>query len=241
MAEEVRFELTRALRLMGLANPRNGPLCDSSCLAYYTGPVFDFLLDLVFPRFCVGCGRWGKFICSNCQKTIKFYDQRVNQVLPNLDSVFVLAHYDGVIRQAIKEIKYRGTFAINLELAELVRKHFRHQFPFDYIVPVPLAPKRLAQRGFNQAEKLARYLKLAPVLNCLTRTRETKPQFDLKIRQRAKNVRGAFATTNRHLPAASYCLIDDVATTGATLSECAKALKKAGAKKVYAICVARGS
>lgn len=201
--------------------------------------MFDFLLDLIFPRRCIGCGKWGKFICEDCQKTIRFYDRVVFQAIPGVDDVFVLAHYDGIVRAAIKEIKYRGTFGICQELAELISKNFRHKFSFDYLVPVPLAEKRLAERGFNQAEKLAKNLKLAPVLNCLKRTRETRPQFDLKFKERKINVRNAFVA-NRNCRDVSLCLIDDVATTGATLSECARALKKSGASKVYAICVARG-
>lgn len=201
--------------------------------------MFDFFLDLIFPRQCLGCGKWGKFICDNCHKTIRFYDRQVFQQIPGVDDAFVLAHYDGIIRQTIKEIKYRGTFGICQELAEMIGKNFRHKFTFDYLVPVPLAPERLTQRGFNQAEKLAKNLKLAPVLNCLKRTRETKPQFDLKYKERKINVRNAFAV-NRDCHDKSLCLVDDVATTGVTLSECAKALKKAGASKVYAICVARG-
>lgn len=194
----------------------------------------------------MGCGKWGKFICDDCQKTIRFYDRSVFQEIPGVDDAFVLAHYDGIIRSAIKEIKYRGTFGICQELGELIQKNFQNKqsfssnkFSFDYLVPIPLAPKRLADRGFNQAEKLAKNLKLAPVLNCLVRTRETKPQFDLKFKERKENVRDAFRATRR-CDGISFCLIDDVATTGATISECAKALKKSGAVKVYAICVARG-
>lgn len=201
--------------------------------------MLDFLLDIIFPRHCVGCQKLGKFFCDNCAKTIRFYDPAVHEGIDQIDDVFILAHYDGVIREAIKEIKYQGIFAINLELAEMIRKNFRHKFNFDYLVPVPLSQKRLAQRGFNQAEKLAKYLGMAPVLNCLTRTRDTKPQFDLKFKERKENVRGAFTT--RHLLPANccVCLVDDVATTGATVSECARALRAAGAKAVFAICVAR--
>ena len=104
---------------------------------------------------------------------------------------------------------------------------------------MPLSQKRLQKRGFNQAEKLAHYLKY-PVLTCLKRTRETKPQFDLNFSQRKENVKDAFALKYKISPE-NYCLIDDVATTGSTLSECAKVLKQNGAKKVYAICIARGS
>lgn len=201
--------------------------------------MLDFLLDLVFPRQCLGCGKLGKFICEKCQKTIRFYDPSVFQALPELDDSFVLAHYTGVIRQAVKEIKYRGSFAICQELAALVRKNFRGKFSFDYLVPVPLAKNRLDQRGFNQAEKLAKSLDLAPVVNCLVRVRETKPQFDLKIKGRKANVRDAFAVVG-NVRGKSICLIDDVATTGSTLAECAKALKNSGASKVFAICIARG-
>lgn len=187
----------------------------------------------------MGCGKFGKFICADCQKTIRFYDKSIFQEIPGVDDAFVLAHYDGIIRRAIKEIKYRGTFGICQELGELIQKNFRGKFAFDYLVPIPLAPKRLADRGFNQAEKLAKNLKLAPVLNCLVRTRETKPQFDLKFKERKENVRNAFAATC-NCDTMNLCLVDDVATTGATISECAKALKQAGAAKVYTICVARG-
>lgn len=205
--------------------------------------MLNFLLDLIFPRRCLGCGRLGKFFCTKCQKTVRFYDTSVSHDVPGVDDIFVLADYRGIIRQAIKEIKYRGSYAICQELAALTRKNFRNKFSFDYLIPVPLAKKRLTERGFNQAEVLARSLELAPVLNCLVRTRETKPQFDLKLKERQENVRGAFSISHDPYPIihnTSVCLVDDVATTGSTLAECAKVLKKSGAKKVYAICVARG-
>lgn len=168
---------------------------------------------------------------------IRFYHAGRTEKIAGIDNTFVLARYEGIIAQAIKEIKYRGTFAISQELAEMFPKL---NFSFDYLVPVPLAPKRLVERGFNQAEKLARALKLAPVANTLTRTRETKPQFDLKISGRRQNVENAFAT-KYDCSGFRVCLVDDVATTGSTLSECAKVLRKAGARKVYAICIARGN
>ncbi|MBI3887926.1 ComF family protein, partial [Candidatus Microgenomates bacterium] len=194
--------------------------------------MFDFLLDIVFPRFCVGCGKIGKYFCHDCSKTIRFYSHLISpnyKKIPYLDGVNVLAHYDGIIRKAIKEVKYRGKYAIFSEIAPKIKPSFQ----FSYLIPVPLSKKRLQKRGFNQAEKLANYLKLAPVLNCLERTRDTKPQFDLKLHEREDNVRNAFgliSNTKYLISNKSICLIDDVATTGATLSECAKVLKKAGAK-----------
>ncbi len=205
--------------------------------------MFNFLLDLIFPRFCVGCNKFGKYFCQECLKKIRFYSNLISpdyHCPENLDGIFVLAHYDGIIRKAIKEVKYRGKYAILSELAEMFPKEFN--FNFNYLVPVPLSKKRLTDRGFNQAEKLAKYLKLAPILNCLKRTRDTKPQFDLKMFERRENVKNAFIHNSRFIIHNSkVCLVDDVATTGSTLSECAKVLKSAGASKVYAICVARGN
>jgi predicted amidophosphoribosyltransferase len=113
----------------------------------------------------------------------------------------------------------------------------------------------LQSRGFNQAEILAKYLKETldkrsgtkdkkiEIRNWLERVKDTKPQFDLTREQRLKNVKNAFVVANRYPLAANcpVCLIDDVATTGATISECAKVLKQNGAKKVFGICIARGN
>ncbi len=225
--------------------------------------VLNFLWDIVFPRRCVGCGKLGNFICDSCRKRIEYFD---NQVCPYcerpnpyglthprcqkplcLDGMFTLAHYRGPIREAIRQIKYRSAFAISLELAELINLHYDHHYTFDCFVPVPLAKKRKRKRGFNQAEKLAEALSKElgnkPVTKLLLRKRETKPQFGLAYKDRQSNVREAFAIANGHsslVTGHSFCLVDDVATTGSTIFECAKVLKKAGASRVFAICVARG-
>lgn len=167
--------------------------------------------------------------------------------------MYTLAHYRGPIQKAIQLIKYRNSWAICQELAELIGKNYHDKYNFDYLVPVPLAPKRERKRGFNQAEKLAGELvkclrttdhRRLTVVNLLKRTRETKPQFDLKYSERQKNVHEAFTLSNQYpvssVQQTSFCLVDDVSTTGSTIFECAKILKKAGASKVFAICVARG-
>jgi ComF family protein len=115
----------------------------------------------------------------------------------------------------------------------------------DLLVPVPLSRRRLAQRGFNQAALLAtrlgRRLRIRVDLGALVRTRHTPSQSSTWSReQRMANVSGAFATKKANrLKDKCVCLIDDVATTGATLSACAATLKAAGAKAVDAVTVAR--
>lgn len=207
----------------------------------------------------------GQFFCGSCRDKIEFFDVQVCPYCerPNLyglthprcakkdglDGMFVLAHYRGPIREAIRQIKYTGAYTINKELAKMIVAKYHAKFSFDYLTPVPLANKRENERGFNQAEKLAR--ELGNVLcikyygKLLVRIRETKPQFDLKQEDRLKNVQKAFALSPAHntypiIHNTFVCLVDDVATTGATIFECAKVLKSAGAAKVYAICVARG-
>lgn len=235
--------------------------------------MLDFLLDIFFPKQCLGCQKWGKYICDDCRKYKIEY--LVNQTCPyceklsplglthprcetknGLDGLFVLAHYRGIIPKAIREIKYRGYFAIISEFAQLIVQKYHNGFKFQYFVPIPLSKNRERTRGFNQAEKLSKDLvkslisqkKTNPqknqVVPLLIRTRDTRPQFDLKYEQRKSNLKDAFALNNRlltkDLSGVSFCLIDDVATTGSTLFECAKVLKKSGAQKVYGITIARG-
>jgi len=116
----------------------------------------------------------------------------------------------------------------------------------DFVVPVPLHPVKLRERQFNQSEVLAAYLakKLNKkiVKDRLKRIKYTMPQTELKREQRLKNVNGAFrAKRDSNFEDKTILLVDDVLTTGATLNECAKALKDAGAKRVIAFALARGN
>jgi ComF family protein len=112
----------------------------------------------------------------------------------------------------------------------------------DAVVPVPLHPRRLRARGFNQSADLAEGLGLA-VLHALARTRWTEPQTGLPAARRHRNVRGAFAVRRDAGDLRGLCLVlvDDVSTTGATLEACARALTGAGAAEVRALTAARAS
>lgn len=230
------------------------------CL-HYTRAVWNFLLDILFPRTCFGCGKWGSYVCPNCASSkIAYFTTQVCPYCERpslhglthpgceesqyLDGMFVLAHYKKLIPEIIHQIKYQGVYATSKEIANLILQNYDHSFHFDYFVPVPLSKKRELTRGFNQAEKLAKALRFKPVVNLLIRTKDTKPQFELSVTERKKNVKNVFALNpnllTHSLSNLSFCLIDDVATTGSTLFECAKVLKNSGAKKVYAICIARG-
>jgi ComF family protein len=166
---------------------------------------------------------------------------------PHFDSLAAPFLYEGGIMDAIHQIKYNGrTFiakSVGGHAASVARERFGETDNF-LIVPVPLHPKRLRERGFNQSLVLARAI--APGLGAeidflsLRRVKYTQPQTGMKKAERRRNVRGAFGLAGSpDLKGKTVMLVDDVATTGSTLNECAKVLKKAGCEKVFCLVLAR--
>ncbi len=149
--------------------------------------------------------------------------------------------YDGALRTIIHALKYDGRRSLARPLAQMMRSRGVEIVSVgDVAVPVPLHPARRRERGFNQAEDLARHIGL-PVVAALRRTRRTVVQAELPAAQRHGNVRGAFAATRdaTSLRGRNVVLIDDVSTTGATLDACAAALKDCGVRSVLALTAAR--
>ena len=219
------------------------------------------LLDLVLPPRCVVCGRVETWLCEACAQQIPFSDRpmcsrcgdawegsgictrcRTSPLhLASIHSVFV---YQDAIRDAIHALKYRGGREVARPLAGRMADAWRtHRMTSDLLVPVPLHVDREAQRGYNQSQLLARHLAtqtgppLAEAL--LFRVRPTASQARLGPRERWSNVKDAFACADSHdLTGLHVTLVDDVATTGATLDACAVALLARGARTVSAITLA---
>jgi ComF family protein len=219
-------------------------------------------LDLLFPRWCVGCGREGDFICPSCLRSLP-------RVMPplcpkcglpqssanlcssclgwqaDIDGIRSPFRFDGVMRQAIHELKYRNLRALAGILARLLNDYLLNDpMPGEVLVPVPLHPRRLRERGYNQSHLLAQELgKLAglPVVDdYLVRQRHSLPQARTSnVSERRGNVADAFACRSRRLEGKPVILIDDVATSGATLDACARALKQSGAASVWGLVLAR--
>jgi ComF family protein len=153
--------------------------------------------------------------------------------------------FDEVIRQAIHQLKYHNLRAISPCLAELLADYLEsNPLPGEALVPVPLHPRRLKERGYNQSSLLARELakltNLPVIEDCLIRVKEARPQVKTtSMEERRNNVIDAFACRNGEINGKQIILIDDVCTSGATLESCAAALKSKGAISVWGLTLAR--
>ena len=231
------------------------------------------LLDLVYPRSCAGCGGAvggeGTYLCWECLSQLLVVrrpfcavcgdpvEGRVDQDFvcypccddpPAFDTARSAARYDGVLRTALCELKYRKGVWMEPDLVQILHGCLTAHhagLPLDAVVCVPLHPSKQRRRGYNQARLLAaglaRRVGLPLLEGVLERVRATPTQTGLTAPHRKDNVRNAFrACRGSSVAGRRLLLVDDVMTTGATLSECARALKKAGAASVHALSVARG-
>jgi ComF family protein len=218
-------------------------------------------LDLLYPPWCVGCGREGKYICNSCQEKLPKISLpicskcgrplTIDKTCPGciedpveINGIRSPFLFEGVIRQAIHELKYRNLRAITPLLSRYLNDYLKdNPLPGDVLVPVPIHKKRLHERGFNQSSLLAcelgRMSGLPVVEDCLKRRAHTPPQVrTASALERRKNIADAFICTNKHLDGKQVILVDDVSTSGATLNTCAEALKAAGVTSVWGLVVA---
>jgi ComF family protein len=158
--------------------------------------------------------------------------------------------YEGRLRDLILGYKFEGRLGLGRQLQECLASAFERSaalFPellaCELLVPVPLHPRRLSWRGFNQSRELARLLARRRGLpirqEALKRVRRTVPQMELDRAKRAENIRGAFAASAEILAGRTALLLDDIMTTGSTLEECSRMMRAAGAAQVHVLVLAR--
>jgi ComF family protein len=177
----------------------------------------------------VGFGTRSNFPCADCR----------DHPPKHLRRMWGAARYDGPVAEAIRLFKFNGRRRLAEPLAIMMAEFAERELdqePFDILVPVPLHRVRLRARGFNQsallAERLAEAMGL-PVSEALVRVRPTRVQSLLDDTERPANIVGAFGVREEHpFRDARVLLIDDVVTTGSTVTECAAALRRAGAREV---------
>jgi competence protein ComFC len=211
-----------------------------------------FLLDLFFPRFCFGCQKEGNYLCRDCQSTLGILSSHQNYSTQNLkDLYFAVDYRNPLVKNLIQNFKY-GPFIKELAktLSSLILEHFQlldnqPNFSNFILIPVPLEKRRLRWRGFNQAEEIGKelssFLKIPLFADYLAKIKQTLPKVELSDQAREENIENAFEVKNKNqIFAKKILLVDDVLTTGSTLEECARVLKKAGAKEIVGIVIARG-
>jgi len=219
-------------------------------------------VDLLFPQWCVGCGEGGRFLCSSCRSSLSRIvpplcpkcgkSQLAGILCPScvswqaeIDGIRSPFRFDGVMRQAIYQLKYRNVRALAASMAMLLQDYLViNPMPGEVLVPVPLHQKRLRERGCNQsgllAQELSKLINLPLVDNCLLRKRQAPPQARTStVGERRDNVADAFACCDNRLQGKQVLLIDDVSTSGATLDACAGALKAGGAALVWGLTLAK--
>ncbi len=207
----------------------------------------DHFLDFVFPKTCVLCQNPGNLLCKRCYRLIHFYphlEPKQLQVHQAIDQVQVLAHYQPPIKNLIHALKYKRVKAAAALLAQICYFHLDFT-SIDCVCCVPSSKLRISNRGFNQskliAENLAELLQVE-YLAILKKSKATARQASLKNReQRIQNIQNVFllkpAAVN--LNNKTILVVDDVISTGATVSGCAQVLKQAGAAQVVAAAIAR--
>ena len=218
-------------------------------------------LDMIFPPLCGGCKKPGSRWCADCQKRAPVLPEPVCETCglpmlktgmcdlcreekPAFHSLRAWCVFDEPVRDALLRLKYRHDVGLGDALAGQVIDFVRSlHWPIDVVVPIPLGKKRLKERGYNQtaliAHPLALSLKLTYAPGALVRQHETRSQVGLNKSERQKNVRGAFAASRTMINGKTVLVVDDVSTTGSTLSSGAEALFASGAKDVYALTIAR--
>jgi len=220
------------------------------------------LLNLIFPKTCLGCGKEGKYICENCLARVRSlkpacpYCEKASidgfthvkcRKKYGLDGLTSIWDYEGVIKKAILALKYKYSTEAGHELCSLFIHELKNSnlIKEETLVPIPIHWHRENVRGFNQSIEIGKIVasemgwKFVPDL--LVKEKSTASQAALSVEERKKNLRGAFSLNPSYTlnPNSSVLVFDDVFTTGSTLKEAAKVLKHAGVKKVWGLTVAR--
>lgn len=221
-------------------------------------------IDWLYPPECGGCGKRGARWCDECEGRVQELSEPLcvrcgarlpahfggqlcpscQNRLPHYSALRSRGVFEGRLRAAVHSLKYKGNLSLGEVLARSLGRTLQAlDWKVEGIIPVPLSRIRYQERGYNQAALLALPLAveehIAYLPRAVERVRETASQVGLKIEERRRNVAGAFETKTDEVHGKSILLVDDVATTGATLDACAESLLKGGARIVYGLTLAR--
>jgi ComF family protein len=232
--------------------------------------LISFCFEIFFPKQCFGCQKNKTYLCEDCKSCLEISQYQHclckkpmlliskcnNCKNKKLDALyFAVSYQKNFVKKLIHYFKYKPFIKeLSRPLSSLIIDHFKllEQQPCFFInktnftlIPIPLHIKRLKWRGFNPAEEIAKelseYFNIPLDSDYLIKNKETRPQIELNDKEREENIKGAFLIKDdKKVKEKKILLIDDVYTTGSTMEEAAKILKKAGAEKVIGIVIARG-
>ncbi|MBI4837753.1 MAG: ComF family protein [Nitrospirae bacterium] len=229
--------------------------------------MLNKLLNVLFPESCPVCRKPSTFhktapICAECWDGISPYNGAICRICgkslvsdasiecggcitkkPVFKQARSFGLYDGTLKEAINLLKYHKIKRLSKPLSAIIST--AEITGTDAVLPVPLYKKRLRHREFNQSALLAKYLAgnmgVPLAMGCLVKVRDTMPQVGLSAQEREKNIKNAFEVRDKgFIQGKTLMLVDDVITTGATVRECSRQLKKAGAKYIYVMALAHG-
>lgn len=225
------------------------------------------VVDLFFPRFCLGCGFLGSYLCLSCEskltpsKEVCLYCQKESrfglthqacQRKGGVDGFVSLYKYNDTFRSVLKKIKYklvresiRETFPLFFRVAVKSICFYKRTYKTISLQPVPLYPRKEMQRGFNQSRIISQYISRyfnMRTIDVVKRTVNNKPQADLsRPKERRLNMRGVFEfCSTSKITDSSVFIVDDVVTTGSTVKEVALVLKRHGVGRVFVFTLAKG-
>ncbi|MCX7923029.1 MAG: ComF family protein [Clostridia bacterium] len=221
--------------------------------------MLEGIIKFIFPSKCIFCGTLLDInaeldICARCYSRIPFIngkgikDRRQGYDIKYCDGVFCVCNYSGIVKDSIIKYKFLNKASYYRTFAKLLSyklKEMTNCRNFDIIVSVPLYKNKERVRGYNQSllvsKALSKEIGVPHYSGLLVKIKNTESQSLLGKKERYTNIKDAFATSDRDkVKDKSILLVDDILTTGSTISECCKVLKESGAKKVFAAVIATG-
>lgn len=225
--------------------------------------IKKFILNLIYPKKCVGCGKWGTWLCKKCRLKLLLIKTPFCPICRKLTSlgqlcsrcrgkyyftgVIAAGYYQGILKELIHYYKYRKIKSISIILSNILIRKLEQGMPSGKLVfiPIPLHQSKFNERGFNQSEIIAKRLSQAydiPFYDCLIRKKKTKSQIGLSKKERTANMQNAFDFNKKYqkeIIKKTPILIDDVATSCSTLNQAAKILRQNKARNVWCLVIAK--
>jgi competence protein ComFC len=218
--------------------------------------LYHYLEKILSPKFCLNCFNYNSnYVCKLCVKNLKFElnfncfecGQKVVDCCPQkahrslIKFLISFSDYENEFLRRLIIFGKNGAFEVFNDFGDLIRDFLKnYNFKDFYLTPVPLRKRKLLTRGFNQAEVLVKTISRnlgVKIFLGLEKIKETEDQVGLSFEERLTNLKNAFQV--KAIPPKKIILVDDIKTTGATLRECARVLKKAGAKEIIALTILR--